>query len=136
AIRNLHASAWRRREIPDIVEIKICLGRSAVSHLTRRVLLTWRVLLGSKPHTSPLLDALGQFPHGLPSNRAAFTTGYGSVRLIDRRQDFLSSPLTLFPQRKCLLHRIFLARKPPAFNRIAGKGFLIRSELHFHTFSA
>ena len=59
--------------------------------------------------------------------------GERGFRFIDYGKDFRARALTLLPQRKCFLHRIFLTPKASALDGLPDKRFLIGSELHFHT---
>jgi hypothetical protein len=74
----------------------------------------------------------GEFPHGLPSDNAAVTAGKGSPGVIKGRQKLYAPAFALFPQRKCLLYRFFLAVQPPAFNGEAGGCLLICRKPIFH----
>ena len=92
---------------------------------------------GIKARRATAFDIVGKLPDfRFRCHRAAFATCQRCFRLIDGHEDFESSSLALFPQRKRLLHRIFLALKPSALNGLADKRFLIGGELDFHTISA
>ncbi len=84
------------------------------------------VLLVGQPGAPTLLYALGQLAHGFPGNDASVAAGQGGFRVIDCRKDFRARALALFPERKCLLQRVFLAAKPSALNRLTDESFLVR----------
>jgi hypothetical protein len=91
-------------------------------------------LLCRKPIPSALLNFSGEIAHGLLRDDAAFASGKGRFGHIDCDENFRAGPLAFFPQGKRFLHRIFLAVKPSALNSLTDKRFLVRGELHFHSF--
>jgi hypothetical protein len=89
-------------------------------------------MLGGKAGASTLRHLLGKLAHGFLRARAPFATGKGGFRLIHSGQDFRAATFPLLPQRKSFLHRVFLASKPPAVNRLPDKSPLVGGELDFH----
>jgi hypothetical protein len=85
-----------------------------------------------EPVPSALLHFCGK--GGLLRDDAAFTSGQGGFSLIDGNENFHAGALTLFPQGKGFLHRIFLAVEASTSNRLADKRLLVRCELYFHPF--
>ena len=90
-------------------------------------------MLGGKAGTTAPLHLLGQLAHGFLSKAAPFAAGKRSFLLVHRCKDFRAGALALLSQQKRLLHRVFLALKTPALNRLADKRSLIGRELHVHT---
>jgi hypothetical protein len=95
------------------------------------------ILFGIKAQHSAALDIAGKlYGFCFRCYPLPFAARQGCFGRIDRDEDFESSPLALFPQRKCFLYGIFLAVKPPALDGLANKRFLIGGQLNFHTISA
>jgi hypothetical protein len=69
----------------------------------------------------------GRGTHGFLRDDPSFATGKRSFRLIDCCKDFGAYALTLFPQEKGFLHRLFLAQQPSAFDSLAGKASVKRA---------
>jgi hypothetical protein len=91
------------------------------------------LLLGGKTSTTAPLYVLGQLAHRFLRDDTSFAARKRSFSFIDGGKDFRAGALALLPQGKGLLHRVFLAPKPPALNSLADKSSLVGGELHFHT---
>jgi hypothetical protein len=89
-------------------------------------------MFAAKAGSPTLRHLLSKLAHGFLRDRAPFATGKRGFRLIDGGKDFRAAAFPLLPQRKSFLHRVFLASKPPAVNRLPDKSPLVGGELHFH----
>jgi hypothetical protein len=85
--------------------------------------------LRGKPVSSALLRFRGKVAHGLLRDDAAFTSGKGSFRFIDRDKNFRAGALAFFPQGKGLLYRVFFAEETSALNSLTDKRLLVRGEM-------
>jgi hypothetical protein len=78
----------------------------------------------------------GKLAHGFLRNLAAFTTCHGGAGFGKGGSELNTSPLTLFPQRKCFFNRFFLAPQTPRLYGVAGECSLIGCKLDFHCFGS
>jgi hypothetical protein len=108
------------------VEVGINLRCAAVPHSSGCILIC------GQPVAPTLRDAPDKIAHGFLGNDASFATGEGDFRVMDGRKDFRARALALFPERKCLLQRVFLTAKPAALNRLTHEGAPFISTLRHH----
>jgi hypothetical protein len=95
-----------------------------------------RWLPGGKADTSAPFHVIGKLAHGFLRDDASFAPGKRSFRFIDRGKRFRACALTLFPQGKGFLHRVFFAQQPSALDSLADKRSLAGSVLYFHALLA
>ena len=87
---------------------------------------------GGNSTTKTLFRFFGERLHGLLGDGYPFTPGQRGVGFIERREDFESSALALFPQQQRLLHGFSLAGQPAARDRLPNEGPLVRRQLDVH----
>lgn len=129
AVGSIDAGAFLGDVIPNVVQLGFGRRGKTMRHFS-----PGRGLLCRKSIPSALLDFSGEIAHGLLRDDAAFAPGKRRFGLIDCDENFRAGPLAFFPQSERFLHRIFLAVKSSAFNSLTDKRFLVRGELHFHSF--
>ena len=84
-------------------------------------------MLGGKTGAPASLHICGKLVHRFLCDNASFATGKRSFRPINCGKDFRASALTLLPQGKAFLYRVFLAQKTSALYSLADERSLVQA---------